>query len=133
MVISKCFIWVGNIKFSRIGTPKGERLRPLFHQYLFGARKIYKRSPGRHIDVGSSVGGFVSHVASFHEREVMDVRTIIASVPGIEFIRQDVMDLDPSYYSVADSVSCLHALEHFGLGRYGDPVEYDGWEKGLQG
>jgi SAM-dependent methyltransferase len=31
-----------------------------------------------------------------------------------------------------DSLSCLHALEHFGLGRYGDPVDYNGhlvgWE-----
>jgi len=33
----------------------------------------------------------------------------------------------------ADSVSCLHALEHFGLGRYGDPVDFDGWHKGLEG
>jgi hypothetical protein len=44
-----------------------------------------------------------------------------------------VIDLDPSYYSIADSVSCLHALEHFRLGRYGDPVDYDGWKKGIQG
>jgi hypothetical protein len=31
----------------------------------------------------------------------------------------------------ADSVSSLHALEHFGLGRYGDPLDLGGWEKGL--
>ena len=104
-----------------------------FHQDLLVAREIFRRSPDRHIDVGSSVYGFVSHVASFREIEVMDVRPITASVPGITFIRQDVMALDPSYYSMADSVSCLHALEHFGLGRYGDPVDYDGWKKGLQG
>lgn len=30
-----------------------------------------------------------------------------------------------------DSVSCLHALEHFGLGRYGDPVDPDGWKTGF--
>jgi hypothetical protein len=29
-------------------------------------------------------------------------------------------------------VSCLHALEHFGLGRYGDPVDPDGWLNGLK-
>ena len=29
------------------------------------------------------------------------------------------------------SVSCLHALEHFGLGRYGDPIDVDGWLAGL--
>ena len=30
-----------------------------------------------------------------------------------------------------DSLSCLHALEHFGLGRYGDPVRWDGHLRGL--
>jgi hypothetical protein len=27
--------------------------------------------------------------------------------------------------------SCLHALEHFGLGRYRDPVNFNGFLKGL--
>jgi SAM-dependent methyltransferase len=31
-----------------------------------------------------------------------------------------------------DSLSCLHALEHFGLGRYGDPVAADGYTRGLE-
>jgi hypothetical protein len=30
-----------------------------------------------------------------------------------------------------DSLSCLHALEHFGLGRYGDPIDPSGFERGL--
>lgn len=30
-----------------------------------------------------------------------------------------------------DSLSCLHALEHFGLGRYGDPIDPKGYECGL--
>ncbi len=31
-----------------------------------------------------------------------------------------------------DSVSCLHALEHFGLGRYGDPIDPLGHLKGFK-
>jgi hypothetical protein len=31
-----------------------------------------------------------------------------------------------------DSLSCLHALEHFGLGRYGDPIDPSGHEKGVR-
>ena len=34
-------------------------------------------------------------------------------------------------FESADSLSCLHALEHFGLGRYGDPVNYNGYLLGL--
>jgi hypothetical protein len=30
-----------------------------------------------------------------------------------------------------DSLSCLHVIEHIGLGRYGDGVEPDGWISGL--
>ncbi|MBK6913452.1 MAG: DUF268 domain-containing protein [Ignavibacteriales bacterium] len=30
-----------------------------------------------------------------------------------------------------DSLSCLHVLEHFGLGRYGDPVDINGHIKGF--
>jgi SAM-dependent methyltransferase len=41
------------------------------------------------------------------------------------------MSLPPEYISYSDSVSCLHALEHFGLGRYGDPIDPDGHLKGL--
>lgn len=104
-----------------------------FHQDLVVAREIFRRNPRRHIDVGSSVYGFISHVAAFREIEVLDVRPVTNVVPGITFVQQDVMSLDPAWKDAADSVSCLHALEHFGLGRYGDPVDYDGWRKGLTG
>jgi len=30
-----------------------------------------------------------------------------------------------------DSLSCLHALEHFGLRRYGDPIDPQGYERAL--
>ena len=116
-------------RFSQGGEASGH----YFHQDLLVARAIHESSPQRHIDVGSAVYGFVSHVASFREIEVMDVRPIIATVPGIRFIQQDVMTLDSTYEEIADSVSCLHALEHFGLGRYGEPVDFDGWRKGLKG
>ena len=36
-------------------------------------------------------------------------------------------ELPEKYFKSCDSLSCLHALEHFGLGRYGDPVRWDGY------
>ena len=30
-----------------------------------------------------------------------------------------------------DSLSCLHAVEHFGLGRYGDPINPEGVQIGI--
>ncbi len=102
-----------------------------FHQDLLVAREIFNRRPQRHIDVGSSVYGFVSHVASFRDIDVLDVRPLSVNVPGIRFFQQDVMQLDEQWHGVTDSLSCLHALEHFGLGRYGDAIDYDGWRRGL--
>lgn len=102
-----------------------------FHQDLLVAREIFQRNPERHIDIGSRVDGFVAHVASFRDIDVIDVRPLNA-IQGIHFIQADVMNLNSDMTGIADSVSCLHALEHFGLGRYGDPVDYDGWRRGFE-
>ena len=89
-----------------------------FHQDLLVAREIHRRNPRRHVDVGSSIYGFVSHVATFREIEVLDVRPIESSVDGIRFVQHDITTLDPTWIGACDSASSLHALEHFGLGRY---------------
>lgn len=115
-------------RFEAAGSASGH----YFHQDLVVAREVFERDPTRHVDVGSAIYGFVSHVASFREIEVLDIRPEPAPVAGIRFIQQDVMNLDAAFYEYADSVSCLHALEHFGLGRYSDSVDYDGWRKGLR-
>lgn len=104
-----------------------------FHQDLLVAREVFEQRPTRHIDVGSSIHGFVSHVASFRTIEVIDIRPVINPVAGIMFIQQDATQLGPEWDGAADSVSCLHALEHFGLGRYGDRIDPDGWRRGLDG
>ena len=51
---------------------------------------------------------------------------------GINFIQLDFMGKIPDeYFGKYDSLSCLHALEHFGLGRYGDNFNLRGYEQGL--
>ena len=39
--------------------------------------------------------------------------------------------LPDTLVNYCDSLSSLHALEHFGLGRYGDPLKYNGHLLGL--
>jgi Caenorhabditis protein of unknown function, DUF268 len=110
----------------------GAALGEYFWQDLYVARKIFDAKPHRHIDIGSRVDGFVAHVASFREIEVFDIRPNTATVPGIVFRQADLMSLNDSLTGCCDSISCLHALEHFGLGRYGDPIDPLGYEAGLQ-
>lgn len=94
-----------------------------FHQDLWVARLIYKRRPPQHLDIGSRIDGFVSHLLTFMPVTVMDVRPLTSSVDGLSFIRGDGSDLTGYSDKSIDSLSCLHAIEHFGLGRYGDPVD----------
>ena len=35
-------------------------------------------------------------------------------------------------FDYCDSISSLHAIEHFGLGRYGDPIDYFGHIKAIK-
>jgi len=103
-----------------------------FHQDLLVARRIHFNNPGRHVDIGSRIDGLVAHVASFRSIVVMDIRHIRSAIPNIEFIQADLMRPPvTSHVGQFDSMSCLHALEHFGLGRYGDPINYDGHLVGL--
>jgi SAM-dependent methyltransferase len=93
---------------------------------------IYQAKPVRHVDIGSRFDGFVAHVASYREIEVIDIRPIQAVIPGVVFMRMDMMSSKVTMENYCDSISCLHALEHFGLGRYGDPLDPEGHVKGLQ-
>jgi hypothetical protein len=118
-------------RYEEGGTTKSE----YFWQDLLVARAIHAAKPLKHVDIGSRVDGFVAHVASFREIEVLDVRTISTAVPGVVFRKADLMDPtsvpETSGGGYCDSVSCLHTIEHFGLGRYGDPINPDGYKNGI--
>jgi SAM-dependent methyltransferase len=104
-----------------------------FHQDLLVASLIAKANPMRHIDVGSRIDGFVAHVACFREIEVLDVRSLEPTGHDhIRFVQADLMKDDMSLCEAADSVSCLHAIEHFGLGRYGDSIDPNGHMVGFR-
>jgi hypothetical protein len=98
-----------------------------FLQDLLVAQKIFQtNSTLKHVDIGSRIDGFVGHIASFREVEVFDVRDQKLDIANIRFIRADLTAEDFSFVDYCDSLSCLHALEHFGLGRYGDRLNYRG-------
>jgi SAM-dependent methyltransferase len=115
-------------RFSESGTMSGH----YFHQDLMVARRIFINNPKRHLDIGSRTDGFVSHVAVFREVEVIDIREQKSKVKNIVFSKADLMQLPVNMIDTYDSISSLHAVEHFGLGRYGDPVDYYGFLKALK-
>lgn len=98
-----------------------------FQQDLYVARQIFLADPTRHIDVGSRIDGFVAHVASFREIEVVDIRPMGNINENIKFLQLDIIGKDSIPHEICDSLSCLHTIEHIGLGRYGDKINPDGW------
>lgn len=103
-----------------------------FHQDLLIAKRVFINQPDKHVDLGSRVDGFVAHVAVFKEVEVIDIRKQESKVENIKFIQADLMNFDDNLIDYCDSFSSLHAIEHFGLGRYGDPIDANGHVKALE-
>lgn len=96
------------------------------HQNLLVAGKIFKNNPIKHVDIGSRMDGFIAHVASFREIEFFDIRKLTNTVDNIKFVQADLMEDNFKIVDYCDFVSSLHALEHFGLGRYCDRIKYQG-------
>jgi Caenorhabditis protein of unknown function, DUF268 len=96
-----------------------------FHQDLWAARKIFSRRPESHVDVGSRLDGFVAHLLVFMPVTFVDIRAIDDPVAGLTFVRDDATTLAGFENDSLPSISSLHAAEHFGLGRYGDPIDPD--------
>jgi hypothetical protein len=103
-----------------------------FWQDLYVAKKVLDLNPKRHIDVGSRIDGFVAHLACVRKMEVLDIRPLPFQIPNIIFHQIDILNLPESFFESADCVTCLHTIEHFGLGRYGDQIDPDAWKKGFE-
>jgi SAM-dependent methyltransferase len=103
-----------------------------FFQDLYVSKRIYQNRPKKHVDIGSRIDGFVAHVASYREIEIYDIRPMDVLIPNVKFTQADLMNLSENDYECTDSISCLHALEHFGLGRYGGNICFEGYLQGFQ-
>jgi len=115
-------------RYSKAGIMSGH----YFHQDLHVARRIWKYNPQKHVDLGSRIDGFVAHVATFREVEILDIRTQESKVKNITFRQLDLMQLPVDMVGYCDSFSSLHAIEHFGLGRYNDPIDAMGYQKAIE-
>jgi SAM-dependent methyltransferase len=89
----------------------------------WASRVLAETKPARHIDVGSSLY-FASVASAFIAMEFYDYRPPELELDGLEVGSADLLAL-PFQEGSLESVSCLHVLEHVGLGRYGEPLSPD--------
>jgi hypothetical protein len=103
-----------------------------FLQDLLCSQFVLRQPTGSHLDIGSRVDGFVAQVAASRPLDVLDVRPLpLEAFPHIRFQQGDILDPPSVLRGSYALVSSLHALEHVGLGRYGDPLAADGFERAL--
>jgi hypothetical protein len=100
-----------------------------FYQQLWTFEKILTEKPKRHTDVGSTfqMSGYVSKITNV---EFVDIRPVETSLKNFKSVRGDITQL-PYKDGELESVSCLHVVEHVGLGRYGDKLDPKGSEKAI--
>ncbi|MCU0848584.1 MAG: class I SAM-dependent methyltransferase [Spirochaetes bacterium] len=90
----------------------------------FAARHIRNKSPERILDVGSYRGFIIGMLAGYGVT-TLDVRGRKSSLENETVITCDAKSI-PVPDGSFDAVVSLCALEHFGLGRYGDEFDPDG-------
>ncbi len=109
----------------------GEVPKHYFYMDLWAAKKVYLSKTKLHYDIGSRIDSFISHCLVFCRVVMLDVRPLKAEVPGLEFKQADCTSMSHIRSNSIQSLPTLHAIEHFGLGRYGDPMTRLGIKKQL--
>jgi hypothetical protein len=91
-----------------------------FYQGLWASDLIIKNKSQFHTDIGSDIN-FISFLTIFLPVMFFDIRPFNAQVKNLSSIAGDIVNLPISSNSLP-SLSCLHVIEHIGLGRYGDKL-----------
>ena len=101
---------------------------PFDRHYVYhtgwAARAVRRIAPPFHVDISSSLY-FASIVSGFVPVRFYDYRPPKLELPDLSCAHADLLALPFPSGSIG-SLSCMHVLEHVGLGRYGDPLDPDG-------
>jgi SAM-dependent methyltransferase len=90
----------------------------------WAARILAETKPKKHIDISSSLY-FSGIISAFIPIDFYDYRPANINLSNLNSKEGNLMSLPFADNSV-QSISCMHTVEHVGLGRYGDPIDPDG-------
>jgi SAM-dependent methyltransferase len=96
----------------------------------WAARKVKEINPKVHTDISSSLyfGGIVS---AFVPVDFYDYRPAQLDLSNFQSKEGNLLHLPFTDNSI-ESLSCMHTIEHIGLGRYGDPIDPEGDIKAIK-
>jgi SAM-dependent methyltransferase len=107
---------------------------PFDHHYTYhpawAARVLAQIKPKEHIDI-SSIISFSTIVSAFIPVRFYDYRPAILNLSNLKSDFADLKAL-PFENNSIHSLSCMHTIEHIGLGRYGDELDIAGDLKAIE-
>jgi len=90
---------------------------------------VVAKKPKKLVDIASSTY-FVAFAAQLTKVESVDIRLLKTSMQSIKSRVGDITSLPYEDNSV-QALSSLSVIEHIGLGRYGDKIDYAGMQKAI--
>lgn len=119
-----CVNWEDRKQCSHDNTPStGFDAHCIYHP-AWAARVLAKTQPNLHVDISSAIE-FCSVVSAFIPTKFYDFRPPKIHLDNLSSEHTDLLSLQFDDNSI-DSLSCMHVVEHIGLGRYGDTLDPDG-------
>lgn len=96
----------------------------------WAARVLAEKKVKKHIDISSDLR-FVTLVSAFIPIEFYDYRPANITLKNLTTKNVNILYL-PFKDNSIESLSCMHVVEHIGLGRYGDSMDADGDIKAIE-
>ena len=105
------------------------KLEPFDPHYLYhtawASRVLFKIKPKIHYDFASDLR-FVTIISSFVKIVQYNLSIPTIKLNNLEFRSTDLTKMKNIKSNSLKSVSCMHVVEHIGLGRYGDKINPTG-------
>lgn len=101
-----------------------------FYQGVWTFEKVLKSGMQHHVDVASQTD-LAAYLSKVIRVTFVDIRPLRVKLDNFESIKGTVTEL-PFNNDSTHSISCLHVVEHIGLGRYGDQLDPDGTMKAFK-
>lgn len=103
---------------------KNSGMDEYFWQDLWAAKNIIKDGVKIHYDIGSRVDGFIAHLLVANIKvNMIDIRPFNGECENLYTVVDDATMLKQFKDNSIESLSAMCSIEHFGLGRYGDPID----------
>ncbi len=104
--------------------------RHYIYHTSWAARKVAEIKPEVHVDI-SSLLYFPAIVSAFVPVKFYDYRPADLSLVNLSSGQADLLKLPFADESIG-CLSCMHTVEHVGMGRYGDAIDPDGDLKAMK-